>query len=130
MSGLEAARVEAIRAAIQEQQKFLWSLVEHVTRWELDGSEMRLYFPVESRALAEMLQARDPIEKLRTIVSQVMGQALRVCVRLDASRAAIGPAGAKRGTELRAQFEQDPIVQAMLKRFGGQISGVKLPGEE
>ena len=130
LSGLEAAKVEAIRAAIQEQQKFLWSLVEHVTRWELEGGEMRLYFPVESRSLAEMLQARDPIEKLRTIVSQVMGQPLRVCVRLDRGRAAAGSGSVKRGMELRAQFEQDPIVQAMLKRFGGQISGVKLPGEE
>src|SRR2546422_4656054 len=50
----------------------LFRSVEHVTRWELEGSEMRLIFPTESRALAEMLQARDPMEKLRTISSQVV----------------------------------------------------------
>ncbi len=32
--------------------------------------------------------------------------------------------------ELRARFEQDPIVRAMLERFGGQISDVKRHGED
>ena len=124
-SGLAAAQVEAIKAALQGQQKFLWSLVEHVTRWELDGGEMRLYFPTESRALAEMLQARDPMEKLRTVLTQVVGQPLRVCVKLDAGRSGKGL-----GNELRARFEEDPIVRAMLERFGGRISEVKRRTEE
>ncbi len=124
-SGLAAAQVEAIKSALQGQQKFLWSLVEHVCRWELDGGEMRLYFPSENRALAEMLQARDPMEKLRTVLTQVVGQPLRVCVKLDSSRAPMG-----RSAELRSRFEEDPIVQAMLKRFGGRISEVKRRSEE
>jgi hypothetical protein len=124
--GLAAAQVEAIQSAIRAQHKFLSSLLEPVMRWELEGSEMRLYFPPESRALAEMLQARDPLEKLRAISSQVVGQPLRVCVRLEPVRA--GSASRHGGTglrELRAQFEQDPVVREMLARFGGQISEVK-----
>jgi hypothetical protein len=31
---------------------------------------------------------------------------------------------------LQARFEQDPIVRAMLERFGGRISGVKRRSEE
>ena len=86
-----------------------------------------IFFSVESRALAEMLQARDPMERLRTVLNQVVGQPLRVCVKLDSSRAAsVG----NRNSELRARFEEDPIVRAMLEKFGGQISGVKRPGEE
>jgi hypothetical protein len=65
------------------------------------------------------------MERLRTVLQQVIGQPLRVCVRLDAERA-----GAGRNTELRARFEEDPIVRAMLEKFGGQISNVKRPGEE
>ena len=122
--GLASAQVDAIKAALQGQ-KFLWSMVEHATRWELESGELRLFFPSESRALAEMLQARDPMERLRTILNQVVGQPLRVCVKLDSGRAA--PA---RSSELRARFEEDPIVRAMLDRFGGQISKVKRPGEE
>ena len=130
-SGLEEAQVQAIKAAILSQQKFLGELVEHVTRWELEGSEMRLIFPTESRALAEMLQARDPMEKLRTISSQVVGQPLRVCVRLEAVPA-MGVAGKamRSSPELRARFEEDPIVRAMLERFGGRISEVKRRSED
>lgn len=129
--GIDAAKVEAIKSAILGQQKFLGELVEHVCRWELEGGEMRLYFPPERRALADLLQARDPMEKLRTISSNVVGQPLRVCVRLESSQAMRATASADAGTsELRAKFEQDPIVRAMLQRFGGRISEVKRRPEE
>jgi len=122
--GLASAQVEAIKAALQGQ-KFLWSMVEHATRWEIEGGELHLFFPSESRSLAEMLQARDPMERLRTVLNQVVGRPLRVCVKLESGRAS-----AVRGSELRARFEEDPIVRAMLEKFGGQISKVKRPGEE
>jgi DNA polymerase-3 subunit gamma/tau len=122
--GLAAAQVEAIKAALQSQ-KFLWSMVEHATRWEIEGGELRLFFPTESRSLAEMLQARDPMERLRTVLNQVVGEPLRVCVKLESGRAPVA-----RGSELRTRFEEDPIVRAMLEKFGGQISKVKRPGEE
>ncbi len=124
VNGLASAQVEAIKAALQGQ-KFLWSMIEHATRWEMESGELRLFFPSESRALAEMLQARDPMERLRTVLQQVTGQPLRVCVKLESSRVGLG-----RSSEFRARFEQDPIVRAMLEKFGGQISKVKRPGEE
>lgn len=123
-SGLASAQVDAIKSALQSQ-RFLWSMVEHASRWEIEGNELNLFFPTESRALAEMLQARDPMERLRTVLQQVMGQPLRVCVKLESGRV-----GATRGSELRARFEEDPIVRAMLEKFGGRISNVKRPGEE
>jgi len=130
-TGLQAAQVEAIKAAILAQQKFLGELIEHACRWELEGGEMRLYFPTENRALAEMLQARDPLEKLRTISSQVVGQPLRVCVKLESGTALGAPARAALGSpELRARLEQDPIVRAMLERFGGRVSEVKRRSED
>jgi DNA polymerase III subunit gamma/tau len=123
-NGFGAAQVDAIKSALQGQ-KFLWSMVEHATRWEIESGELRLFFPTESRTLAEMLQARDPMERLRTVLNQVVGHPLRVCVKLEASRAT-----PNLGSELRARFEEDPIVRAMLEKFGGQISKVKRPGEE
>jgi len=123
--GLGAAQIDAIKSALQGQ-KFLWSLVEQASRWELESGELRLFYPTESRALADMLQARDPMERLRTVLNQVVGQPLRVCVKLES-----GPAVASgRSAELKARFEQDPIVRAMLERFGGKISSFKQPGEE
>jgi DNA polymerase III subunit gamma/tau len=127
LSGIDPEKVEAIRAEVAEQ-KFLASLVEHVTRWEAEGDELRLYFPPEGRALAEMLQARDPMEKLRAIVQRVTGRPLRVCVKLRAMPAPAKPGAARSAAEVRAQFEKDATVRAMLERFGGQISNVKVPG--
>jgi DNA polymerase III subunit gamma/tau len=131
LTALDAARVSEIKSAILSQQKFLAELVEHASRWELDGGEIRLHFPTEHRALAELLQGRESLEKLRTIASRVLGQPLRVCVRLDAGPALSSAVPAEPNTrELRARFEQDPIVRAMLERFGGRISEVKARGEE
>lgn len=124
-SGLAAAQMEAIQSLLRNEQKFLWSMVEHATRWELNGAEMNLYFPAESRSLTDILQGRETMEKLRTILSSVMGQPLRVCVKLDSSRNA-----PPRLSDLRARVEEDPIVRAMLERFGGKISEVKERSED
>ena len=127
---MEAAQVAAIKTAILSQENFLAEL-EHAIRWELEGGEIRLYFSTQSRSFAEMVQARERLEKLRTIASRVLGQPLRVCVRLDAGPALSSAVPAEPNTrELRARFEQDPIVRAMLERFGGRISEVKARGEE
>ena len=126
LTGLEAAQVDAIKTATFVQAKFLGELVEGAVRWELEAGEVRLFFPPERRALADLLQSRDHIEKLRTIASRVLGQPLRVCVKLEASPVLTGKVRAgESGRELRARFEQDPIVRAMLERFGGRISEVK-----
>lgn len=104
--------------------------MQHAFRWEIAGGEVRLFFSTENRALADMLQARDPMERLRNIASRILGQTVRVCVKLE-TVPGVGPAAQTSGTrELRAKFEQDPIVRAMMERFGGQISDVKRRGEE
>jgi DNA polymerase-3 subunit gamma/tau len=126
ITGLETAQVDAIKAESFAQAQFLGELVEGAVHWELEAGEVRLYFPAERRGLADLLQSRDRIEKLRTIASRVLGQPLRVCVKLGASPVlASGVRAGESGRELRARFEQDPIVRAMLERFGGRISEVK-----
>ena len=121
--GLGSAQLEAVKVALQSS-RLLSSFLEHVTRSEIEAGEFRLFFPPEQRTLTEMLP-RDAMERLRTAVQEVIGQPLRVCVKLDP----VG-AGPNRGSELQARFEQDPIVRAMLEKFGGRISRVKRPGEE
>ena len=131
--GIEAMQVESILTAVRGQTKMLAGLVEQVTRWELDGSEMRVYFPRDRSALAEMLETtRDAMERLRTIASQVMGQPLRVCVKLDAAAAGTGAGPLRRSgsADLRAKFERDPVVRAMLERFGGEIRDVRRRDED
>jgi DNA polymerase-3 subunit gamma/tau len=129
--GLDAAQVAAIKTAVSSQQRFLAELVEHATRWQMDNGEVTLYFPTERRALSEMLQSRESMERLRTIASSVLGKPLRVCVKLEAAPVLLSTVRAQQDArELRARFEQDPIVRAMLERFGGKIGEIKNRGEE
>ena len=128
LSGISQGQVEEIKSAIQAQQKFVGELVEHSCGWELEGAELRIYFSPDKRPFAEMIEGREPLEKIRTISSNVLGRAVRVCARLDSVAAA---AAAASGTqELRAQFEKDPLVRSMLQRFGGKITEVRSRQEE
>jgi DNA polymerase-3 subunit gamma/tau len=124
MDGISSEEQAALLTAL-EKQKFLWSMVQQASRWELEGGEMRLYFPADRRMVSEMLQAREPMEKLRNLLAQVLARSVRVCVRLEASQG-----NAMRSHELRRKFEQDPKVRDMLSRFGGQISSVRRRGED
>jgi len=131
---LTPEQVEKIKSLLQGQ-KFLMSMLDEVTNWEVANGEMRLFFHTDNRSLSEMLQSREPIERLRTALNQVLGQQLRVCVKLDSNRAAAlagnrAKQSSEKSSELRARFEEDPIVRVMLEKFGGQISNVKRPGGE
>jgi DNA polymerase III subunit gamma/tau len=130
--GISQEHVAEIKSAVQQQQKFLGELVEQSSRWELDGTELRLYFSPEKRPFAELLEGRDSLEKVRVISSKVLGRAVRVCAKLEAVAGAAASAarGASGTQELRAQFERDPMVRSMLQRFRGKISEVKRSQEE
>ena len=129
--GITVEQVSQIKAAVQNQQKFLGELLEHATAWEVAGAELKLYFPAAKKSFAEMLEGRDSLEKLRSISSNVLGRAMRVCAKLAASTS---PQPATRAgseqQELRARFERDPMVRSILQRFGGKISEVRRAQEE
>jgi len=132
LSGITDEQVAEIKQTIQAQQKFLGELIEQATRWELDGAELRIYFPPDKRSFAEMLEGREPLEKLRNASGKALGRAVRVCAKLEAVAAAAASAsrGGPATQELRAQFERDPMVKSMLQRFGGKIAEVKHRPEE
>jgi DNA polymerase-3 subunit gamma/tau len=130
--GISAEEISQIKTAIQGQQKFLGELVEQSSRWELEGGELRIYFPAEKSSFAGLIEGRETMEKIRAAASKVLGRAVRVCAKLEMQAAAPAkPAGGNGGMqELRGQFERDPIVQSMLQRFGGKISEVRRGKEE
>jgi DNA polymerase-3 subunit gamma/tau len=140
---ISAEQVAEIKAAIQAEKKFLGELVEQSSRWQVEGPELRIFFPAEKRAFAELLEGRDALEKIRAAASKVLGKPVRVGTKIEsmAAAAAAGATASSRNTSasasrttsqdvsgnagLRAQFENDPMVRAMLERFGGKISEVK-----
>jgi len=131
-SGLDAGQVAEIKAGIQAQQKFIGELLEHSSRWELDGMELRIYFPAEKSTFAGLIEGRDTLEKIRNVSGKVLGRAVRVCAKLEtgAAKDANASQAASSTQEIRAQFENDPLVKSMLQRFGGRISEVRRQGEE
>src|SRR6202163_399893 len=56
--GISAEQVSQIKAAVQQQQKFLGELLEHATAWEVAGAELKLYFPAEKKSFAEIDRKR------------------------------------------------------------------------
>jgi hypothetical protein len=131
-NGLDAAQVVEIKAEIAAQQKFIAELLEHSSRWELDGMELRIYFPAEKSTFAGLIEGRDTLEKIRGVSGKVLGRAVRVCAKLEtgAAKDANASRAASSTQEIRARFENDPMVKSMLQRFGGRISEVRRQGEE
>ncbi|HKI13099.1 MAG TPA: DNA polymerase III subunit gamma/tau [Candidatus Acidoferrum sp.] len=130
--GLTMEQVAEIKTTIQAQQKFIAELLEHASRWELEGGELRICFPPEKSTFAGLIEGRDTLEKIRAASSKVLARAVRVCARLETG-AANGPnlaSVAPATQEMRAQFENDPMVKSMLQRFGGRISEVRRRDEE
>ncbi|HEY2460654.1 MAG TPA: DNA polymerase III subunit gamma/tau [Candidatus Acidoferrum sp.] len=126
ISGITKEQVAEIKSAIQAQQKFLGELLEQSLRWELEGAELRIYFPLAKRTFAEMLEGRESLEKIRAASSKALGRPVRVCAKLDSVAASAASASAGTSAqEVRGQFERDPMVKSMLQRFGGKISEVK-----
>ncbi|HXX17743.1 MAG TPA: DNA polymerase III subunit gamma/tau [Candidatus Eremiobacteraceae bacterium] len=125
-TGLTAEQVAEIKSAIQSQQKFIAELLEHASRWELDGSELRIYFPPQESAFAGLVEGRETLEKIRASSSKVLDRTVRVCAKLESRAAQDASAPRAASTqEMRAQFENDPMVKSMLQRFGGRISEVR-----
>ena len=125
-TGLTPEQVAEIKAAIQAQQKFIGELIEHASRWELESNELRIYFSPEKSTFAGLIEGRETLEKIRATSSKVLGRAVRVCARLESGAAKDSNASRAATTQqLRAQFENDPLVKSMLQRFGGRICEVR-----
>jgi DNA polymerase-3 subunit gamma/tau len=132
VNGITLEQVTEIKTAIQAQQKFVAELIEHASRWELEGAELRLCFSPDKQTFAGLLDGRDTIEKIRAVSSKVLGRSVRVCAKIEsvAAVAAAGSAGGSSTQELRERFERDPMVRSMLQRFGGKITEVRRRQEE
>ena len=132
VNGITPEQVTEIKTAIQAQQKFVAELIEHASRWELEGAELRLCFSPDKQTFAGLLDGRDTLEKIRAASSKVLGRSVRVCAKIEpvAAVAAAGSAGGSSTQELRERFERDPMVRSMLQRFGGKITEVRRQQEE
>ncbi len=61
VAGLTVEQVAEIKSTIQAQQKFIAELLEHASRWELEGGELRICFPPEKSTFAGLIEGRDTL---------------------------------------------------------------------
>jgi DNA polymerase III subunit gamma/tau len=124
-TGLTVEQVAEIKSTIQSQQKFIGELLEHASRWELEANELRIYFPSHESAFAGLIEGRETLDKIRASSGKVLGRAVRVCAKLESGSEQNGNGASATTQQMRAQFENDPMVRSMLQRFGGRISEVR-----
>jgi len=71
--------VAEIKAGIQAQQKFIGELLEHSSRWELDGMELRIYFPAEKGTFAGLIEGGTRWRKSVTFGQGTRASGARLC---------------------------------------------------
>ena len=90
-SSIEASTIEAIKAAVYGQSKFLGSFMDNVAHWEREKGSLHLWFSPENRSLSEMLGKKQQGE-LEKIISQVLGEPIRIYPKVGSVSASAPPA--------------------------------------
>ncbi len=116
-SNLEPATIESIKSTVYSRSKFLGSFIEHVAAWERDKGNLHLWFVPENRSMSEMLGRKEQ-GQLEAIISEVLGEPVKVSSRVAAGAAAAAESRSQPAADPRAQ---NPVVQALLERFGGTL---------
>jgi DNA polymerase-3 subunit gamma/tau len=117
----EDGRLTAIKTSVYSQSKFLSSCLEHLSGWHCAEGEVEFLFAPKDSFFADLLKSRERQETLRTVCTQVLGQPVKICVRLEQQ----GVAARTERPNARARAERDPGVDAFRKKFDGTVVDVK-----
>src|SRR5258706_5366873 len=82
-SEISAQQRESILLKVRNQQKFLGEIVQQASRWEHSDNELRIYFPAEKHAFADLLQGRDSLARVTIIIKEVFGDSTQVVVKVE-----------------------------------------------
>ncbi len=117
----EDARLSAIKALLFDQSKFLGSCLDPLVGWRFENGEVHFLYSKEGSWAADLLQSREQQEKLRSACTQVLGQPVRVYVRLEGQEGET-PAGRPNACE---RALRDASVEAFRKKLDCTLVDVK-----
>jgi DNA polymerase-3 subunit gamma/tau len=117
----EDAILTAIKAKVYGQSNFLGSCLEHMTGWRCESGEATFSYAQKDSFFADLLKSREQQEILRAVCAQVLGQPVKICVRLEEQK--IEARGERPSARERA--ERDERVEAFRKKFDGMVLDVK-----
>jgi hypothetical protein len=85
-----------------------------------DGEAVFLYAQKDS-FFADLVKSREQMEVLRSVCAEVLGQPVKIYVRLSESENGAG----KERPSARERAERDETVEAFRKKFDGMVLDVK-----
>lgn len=115
------ATLAAIISKVYGQSNFLGSCLEHVASWTCENGEATFVYSQKDSFFAELLKNREQQETLRAVCAEVLGQPLKICVRLEMQEV---EARVERPS-VRERAERDQTVEAFRKKFDGTVLDVK-----
>ncbi|HUY13484.1 MAG TPA: DNA polymerase III subunit gamma/tau [Terriglobia bacterium] len=113
------ARLEAIKAELFSQSKFLGSCLNPLAGWRYENGEVHFFFSREGAWAVDLIKSREHLEKLGAACQKVLGQPVRIYVKL-------GQEGATSTAIPSAQerAKSDAAVEAFRRRFEGSLMDV------
>ncbi|HXW13687.1 MAG TPA: DNA polymerase III subunit gamma/tau [Terriglobia bacterium] len=115
------ALLAAIKSKVYGQSNFLGSCLEHVSDWRFENGEATFTYAQKDSFFADLLKSREQQETLRAVCTEVLGQPVKICVRLEM------PTVEDRldRANARERAERDQTVEAFRKKFDGTVLDVK-----
>jgi DNA polymerase-3 subunit gamma/tau len=117
----EDAVLAEIKSKVYGQSNFLGSCLEHMSGWRVENGEATFIYAQKDSFFADLLKNREQQETLRAVCAQVLGQPVKICVRLDMQES---EARMER-PNARERAERDQTVEAIRKKFDGMVLDAK-----
>jgi DNA polymerase-3 subunit gamma/tau len=117
----EDPRLAAIKSKVYGQSNFLGSCLEHMSGWRYVNGEAEFVYAQKDSFFADLLKSREQQETLRAVCAEVLGQPVKICVRLEEQK---NEARVERPSA-RERAEHDEAVEAFRKKFDGTVLDVK-----
>jgi hypothetical protein len=92
-----------------------------MTDWSRDNGEITFSYARKDSFFADLLKSREQQEILRTVCAEVLGQPVRICVRLGD----LEIEARRERPNARERAEHDEGVEAFRKKFDGTVLDVK-----
>jgi DNA polymerase III subunit gamma/tau len=120
ISASDDAVLAEIKSKVYGQSNFLGSCLEHMASWEFANGEATFTYAQKDSFFADLLKNREQQETLKAVCAQVLGQPVKICVRLEGQEEA-----RPERPNARQRAERDQTVETFRKKFDGTLLDVK-----
>jgi DNA polymerase III subunit gamma/tau len=114
-------RLAAIKALLFDQSKFLSSCLNPLAAWRFQDGEVHFIYPRDASWAVDLIKSREHQERLTSVCEQVLGQPVRICVKLQEGRT---QTVAQRPTA-RERAGGDAMLASFQRRFDCAVVDVK-----